>query len=88
VTELTSYPEMSLAAVESMIENRMVGNVRSDRVLERACFTREGCLRSYRLCRGEPRDFSVFSLLRPEWEAAGGNRTRPHEGDGVSAFGL
>lgn len=76
VTELTSYPEMSLAAVESMIESRMVGNVRSERVLERAHFTREGRLRSYRLCRGQPRDFSVFSILRPEWEAAGENRTR------------
>lgn len=155
VTELTSYPEMSLSAVESMIESRrksfvsglsckwaiasrdddtligtcgfnewsrphgwaelayelarphwgcgiatqvvaaglrwaftdggftrvhafvMVGNVRSERVLERAHFTREGRLRSYRLCRGQPRDFSVFSLLRPEWEA-----------DGVSTFGF
>jgi len=148
VTELTSYPEMSLSAVESMIVNRrksfasglsckwaialqgddtligtcgfnewsrpqgwaelayelarshwgrgivtqavaaslrwaftdggftrvhayvMVGNVRSERVLERAHFTREGCLRSYRQYRGEPRDFQLFSLLRQEWEAA------------------
>jgi RimJ/RimL family protein N-acetyltransferase len=56
----------------------MVGNVRSERVLERAHFTREGCLRSYRLCRGRPRDFSVFSILRPEWEdlaCAGNERT-------------
>lgn len=88
VTELTSYPEMSLSAVESMIESRLVGNVRSERVLERAHFTRAGCLRSYRLCRRQPRDFSVFSLLRQEWEAAGGNRTKLHEADGVSAFGL
>jgi [ribosomal protein S5]-alanine N-acetyltransferase len=152
VTELTSYPEMSLSAVESMIASRrksfasglsckwaialqgddaligtcgfnewsrthrwaelayelarsywghgiaaqavaaslrwaftdggftrvhafvMVGNVRSEGVLERAHFTREGRLRSYRLCRGQPRDFSIFSILRPEWEAAGQNR--------------
>jgi len=53
----------------------MVGNVRSERVLERAHFTREGRLRSYRLCRGQPRDFSVFSILRPEWEAI--ERTLP-----------
>ena len=52
----------------------MVGNVRSERVLERAHFTREGCLRSYRMCRGQPRDFSVFSILRCEWEAAGRGR--------------
>ena len=48
----------------------MLGNVRSERVLERAHFTREGCLRSYRIARGQPRDFSVFSILRHEWEAA------------------
>ena len=146
VTELTSYPEMSLAAVQSMIErcregyaagssstwavamssddglvgtcgfnslsryqgwaelaydlarpywgrgfiaqavraclgwafeqaefNRvhafvMVGNARSERVLERARFTREGCLRAFRMCRGQPRDYWVFSILRPEWQ--------------------
>lgn len=55
----------------------MLGNVRSERVLERAHFTREGCLRSYRIARGQPRDFSVFSILRPEWEvAAPGRPTR------------
>jgi [ribosomal protein S5]-alanine N-acetyltransferase len=46
----------------------MAGNTRSERLLERACFTREGCLRSYRTARGQPRDYSVFSLLRQEWE--------------------
>ncbi len=46
----------------------MVGNVRSERVLERARFTREGRLRAYRKCRGQPRDYWVFSILRPEWE--------------------
>jgi ribosomal-protein-alanine N-acetyltransferase len=148
VTELTSYPEMSLAAVQSMIErcregyaagssstwavatssddqlvgtcgfnalsryqgwaelaydlarpywgrgfiaqavgacldwafeqpdfNRvhafvMVGNERSERVLERARFTREGRLRAFRMCRGQPRDYCVFSILRPEWQQA------------------
>lgn len=47
----------------------MVGNVRSERVLERAGFAREGRLRSYRMCRGTPRDFSVFGILRSEWGA-------------------
>ena len=46
----------------------MVGNTRSERVLARAHFTREGCLRAYRMCRGQARDYSVFSILRPEWE--------------------
>ncbi len=50
----------------------MVGNTRSERVLERACFTREGCLRAYRTCRGQPRDYWVFSMLRREWEQACG----------------
>jgi len=52
----------------------MVSNVRSERVLERAHFKREGCLRWYRMCRGQPRDFSVFSILRCEREAAGRGR--------------
>ena len=52
----------------------MIGNRRSERVLERAGFTPEGCLRSYRMCRGRPRDFSVFSILRSEWEASRGDR--------------
>jgi ribosomal-protein-alanine N-acetyltransferase len=46
----------------------MVGNGRSERVLERAGFTREGRLRAYRTCRGQPRDYWVFSVLRPEWK--------------------
>ena len=48
----------------------MVGNARSKRVLERAHFTREGRLRSYRICRGRPKDYWVFSILRQEWEQA------------------
>jgi ribosomal-protein-alanine N-acetyltransferase len=48
----------------------MVGNERSERVLERARFTREGCLRAFRMCRGQPRDYWVFSILRPEWQHA------------------
>jgi ribosomal-protein-alanine N-acetyltransferase len=48
----------------------MVGNRRSERVLERAGFTHEGRLRSFRVCRGRSRDFSVFSVLRSEWEAS------------------
>jgi RimJ/RimL family protein N-acetyltransferase len=46
----------------------MAGNTRSERVLARACLTREGCLRAYRMCRGQPRDYYVFSILRQEWE--------------------
>jgi ribosomal-protein-alanine N-acetyltransferase len=54
----------------------MVGNERSERVLERARFTREGRLRAYRMCRGQPRDYWVFSILRWEWELGLGGSTR------------
>lgn len=46
----------------------MVGNARSQRLLEKAGFTRGEYLREYRSRRGEPRDYWAFSLLRQEWE--------------------
>ncbi len=47
-----------------------VDNMRSQRLLERSGFVREGCLRSYRVCRGEPHDYYVHALLRSDWAAA------------------
>ena len=47
-----------------------VDNGRSARLLECTGFVREGCLRSYRVCRGQPHDFYVYGLLRPDWAAA------------------
>jgi ribosomal-protein-alanine N-acetyltransferase len=47
-----------------------VDNGRSQLLLERSGFLREGCLRGYRVCRGQPHDFYVYGLLRPEWAAA------------------
>jgi ribosomal-protein-alanine N-acetyltransferase len=47
-----------------------VDNRRSERLLERSGFVREGCLRSYRVCRGEPHDFYIYGLLRSDWAAA------------------
>jgi ribosomal-protein-alanine N-acetyltransferase len=47
-----------------------VDNERSERLLERSGFVREGRLRSYRLCRGEPHDFYIYALLRWDWTAA------------------
>ena len=47
-----------------------VDNRRSERLLERSGFVREGCLRSYRVCRGQPHDFYVYSLLRSDLAAA------------------
>jgi ribosomal-protein-alanine N-acetyltransferase len=47
-----------------------VDNRRSQGLLERGGFVREGCLRSYRVCRGQAHDFYVYGLLRTDWEAA------------------
>jgi len=47
-----------------------VDNSRSQRLLERGGFVREGCLRSFRVCRGQPHDFYIYSLLRSEWADA------------------
>ena len=47
-----------------------VDNQRSERLLERSGFVLEGCLRSYRVCRGVPHDFYIYGLLRSDWAAA------------------
>jgi [ribosomal protein S5]-alanine N-acetyltransferase len=47
-----------------------VDNKRSQRLLERSRFVREGCLRSYRVCRGQPHDFYLYGLLRSDWATA------------------
>jgi [ribosomal protein S5]-alanine N-acetyltransferase len=41
----------------------LVTNTRSQRVLEACGFEREGLLRRYRMVRGEPGDFWMYSLL-------------------------
>jgi ribosomal-protein-alanine N-acetyltransferase len=53
----------------------MVGNLRSERVLERARFSRKALLKAYRTCRGEPRDYSLFSLSRAQWEVGRSGRS-------------
>lgn len=45
-------------------------NERSARLLARSGFVREGRLRSYRVCRGQPHDFDIHALLRSEWANA------------------
>ncbi len=66
-----AFTDAGFARVHAFV---MVGNAPSEHVLERAHFTREGCLRSYRICRGQPRDFWVFSILQREWEVVGRGR--------------
>lgn len=46
-----------------------VDNTRSKHLLERSGFVREGCLRSYRVCRGQPHDFYIYGLLHSDWAA-------------------
>lgn len=46
-----------------------VDNTRSEGLLQRCGFVREGRLRSYRVCRGQPHDFHLYALLRSDWEA-------------------
>jgi RimJ/RimL family protein N-acetyltransferase len=45
-----------------------VGNVDSQKVLERAGFKKEGTLRKSNLVRGEWIDMFIFSILREEWK--------------------
>lgn len=45
-------------------------NLRSQALLERTGFVQEGCLRSFRICRGRPFDFLVYGQLQAEWVAA------------------
>lgn len=52
-----------------------VDNRRSQRLLERSGFVREGRLRRYRVCRGQAHDFYVYGLLRSDWTA--GRIVRP-----------
>ena len=47
-----------------------VDNGRSECLLQRTGFVREGRLRSYRVCRGQPHDYYIYALLRTDWEAA------------------
>lgn len=44
-----------------------VDNTRSQGLLERSGFLREGCLRSYRVCRGRAHDFFIYGLLRADY---------------------
>ena len=45
-----------------------VDNTRSSRLVEHFGFVREGRLRHYRICRGQPHDFYIYALLRSDWQ--------------------
>lgn len=57
---LTSWAHVQ-AGVVRVQATVLEANLRSARVLERCGFQREGLLRSYRMVRGEPGDYFMFS---------------------------
>ena len=61
------FDDLNLIRVQATV---MEGHAASVRVLEKCGFQKEGVLRDYRLCRGVPRDFGIYAVLR---------RDRPRE---------
>jgi ribosomal-protein-alanine N-acetyltransferase len=54
------FEELALNRIQATV---MVGNTPSARVLEKCGFQREGTLLEYKICRGQPNDFWMFSQL-------------------------
>lgn len=65
-----------------------VDNRRSARLLEHCGFAHEGCLRAYRLCRGQPYAFNVYGLLRAEWDTWASHTARPRSTTTNQATGV
>jgi len=59
-----TYRQQQVDRVHAFVR---VDNRRSQHLLERIGFVREGCLRNYRVCRGQAHDFYIYGLLRSEW---------------------
>ncbi len=64
-----AFEELALHRVEATV---MAGNARSERVLEKLGFAKEGVLRGYKLARGEFRDYSIWAVLRDGWKPPAG----------------
>jgi ribosomal-protein-alanine N-acetyltransferase len=58
-----AFDALALARIQALVREE---NFLSQRVLERAGFTREGLLRSYEEIKGERWDMAIFSLLAEE----------------------
>jgi RimJ/RimL family protein N-acetyltransferase len=56
-----AFRDSSLSRVDAFV---MVENVRSQRVLEKCGFEKEGRLARYRHCRGNFRDFYLYARVR------------------------
>ena len=55
-----SFAALDLHRLQATV---LVGNQRSERVLSRCRFRHEGLLRGFRMVRGQPGDFNIFSRL-------------------------
>lgn len=67
-----SFEALDLHRLQATV---LVGNERSERVLARCRFRHEGLLRGYRMVRGRPADFDIFSRLSTD--EAGAPATSP-----------
>jgi len=64
-----SFEALGLHRLQATV---LVGNERSERVLARCRFRHEGLLRGYRMVRGRPGDFNIFSRLSTDEAGAPG----------------
>ena len=61
-----SFEVLGLHRVQATV---LAGNQRSQRVLARCHFQHEGLLRGYRMVRGRPGDFNIYSRLATDGDA-------------------
>src|SRR6478672_10119325 len=66
VTTLLDWA-FATTAINRIQATVMVGHHASARVLTKQGFEHEGTLREYLICRGQPRDFWMFGLLRRDF---------------------
>jgi len=64
-----SFEALGLHRLQATV---LAGNERSERVLARCRFRHEGLLRGYRMVRGRPGDFNIFSRLSTDEAGAPG----------------
>lgn len=60
-----AFNEMHVYRVEA---RTMLHNDRSQNLLKRLHFQKEGILRGYRIIRGKPEDITIYSLLKGEYQ--------------------
>ncbi len=60
------FKDMGLQRIEA---RTMLGNIPSQKILEKVGFKKEGVLRSYRIIREQPTDVLIYSLIRSDFAA-------------------